>query len=418
MEVNYSDKEIDRLHFYSILALVLLSVTLYCSTILPFAKTFIAYITVIQVCLSFFIVIVSLNYNSFDFKLFGNFSFYLLIQLLLILFFLISTFWYNSFDLNSLRIILKLFSFPLLIYVFYVVFAKSLYSEIKLFDKFSNYILWFGFFSSIISFLSLFYPLNANYSSIPVAGLFNHPNTTSFIYTISIPVLFYKYFENKIPLAVFGILITMFSISLFLTMSRAGYIATSLAILIITYNKSKKLFLLSIVLIIFVSVTFLLDINFAKTDSNTSRYLLILSAIVMIFSSQREMLWGNGIQNAFVVFEQTKSTLGSVDPVPNPHNVLLLMAMQFGLVLTATFLIFVLSTFLKTFYILRKPEMSERKTSINLCLALTCAILIQNMFEDLLIFPEAFLFSFFIIFLGYLNYSVKDYNKIKQFSKK
>jgi len=409
LRIDVNAESDNDISFQVIVTYTLLSITLYCSTILPLSTSLVTYISAIQIVLCISIIMASFSFAEEGKKKSKHFSIRTISQYLVILIFCISVLWYNSADLKSLNTLLKVISIPFLLYTYYILFSRTLFEDRRNFEKFTTYILWFGLFAGIVSLFSLVYPINPKYEGLPSAGLLNHPNSTSFIFTISIAVLFYKYFEKKIPVTVFGILIVLFSIALFFTLSRAGYIATSLAVLILTYNRSKKLFFASIIILMIVSVTFLLDINFAKTDSNTSRFSLILSALMMIFSGQQEMLWGHGIQNAFLVFDQTKATIGSLDPVPNPHNVLLLMTMQFGLLMTASVLFFLFMIFINTFLILRKSVMLERENDISLSLALSCSLLLQNFFEDIIIFPEAFVFTVFIIFLGYLNYTIKVY---------
>ncbi|MDQ3021691.1 MAG: O-antigen ligase family protein [Bacteroidota bacterium] len=242
-------------------------------------------------------------------------------------------------------------------------------------------------------------------------GYFMHPNTASHFYTIMIPLLLYQYFAKKINFSKFLTILILFVLGLLFTFSRAGYIGASVSLLIIAYSKSKKFFFITIILLVISIYLFILDFIFAKSDSSISRVLLWATAIDMIIRDGGHSLWGYGVSNALTIFQNEKIYFGSTEEVPDPHNVILLLAIQFGLLFVISLILFLIVLFVKIYFIRHTDYFIENRTKIFLCLSITFGLISQNMVENVLAYPEHFVLNIFFIFIGYLYNFINNYEK-------
>ncbi len=317
---------------------------------------------------------------------------------------------------NSFLAIFKTLSYFVLFFVLFFYFSKKLLSDDDFFEKFMNLIIVFGIITSAFSLLIYFAGINLHPNpnfGFMATGFFMHPNTASHFYTIIIPVLIYKYFTKKIDFIRFVPVLILFLLGLLFTFSRAGYIGASVAILVITYSRSKKYFYLTIVLLIISIYLFVLDFTSAKSDSSISRILLWATAIDMIFRDMNNTIWGYGVSNALTIFQSEKIYFGSTEDVPDPHNVILLFSIQFGLLFVITLMSFLILLFGKLFFLRSTEYFKRNRNKVFLSLAVVVGLIAQNMVENVLAYPEHFALNIFLIFLGFLYNIVNVYEKDK-----
>ncbi len=325
----------------------------------------------------------------------------------IIFFLILLVFFYSAFrniDTNkSISSLFKLLSYFVLLILLFFYFSKRILKNELLFEKFLSYLIYTGIFVSLISLVTFFtgLPLNTTYSAM-TTGIFIHPNTASHIFTILVPVTIYKYFSKKISLSFFLFLIILFLVTLLFTLSRAGYIGTLLAILIITYSKSKKIFFITIFFLIISVYLVILDFTFAKSNSSISRIILWATAYDMIVRDLPHTLFGYGVTEAITLFRNEKFFFGSIEDVPDPHNTLLLFSIQFGVIFTFLILLIVILNYVKIFFIRKKDYYIRNKLKIFLCISITVGLSVQNMMENILAYPEHFVMAFYFIFLGCL----------------
>lgn len=356
-----------------------------------------------------FLVIVLLNFSIsrivfMEFKIFDLLNFLILS---LISVFIISNFIVNFEGNFNEFALLNIFSYIINVVLFFVIFPRSLRLQKAKFEFFTNAIL---VIAVIMSFISLiYYSLGIHYISLysfTSAGLFGHPNTTSMFYTICIPVLMYKYFSKKISFVVFVSLLIFFLIVVLFTFSRAGYIGVGIGILIYTFYKSRILFVLVSILVLFIAYTIVLDFATAKVDSSLTRMLLIMAAISIITQSRTTLLWGYGPVNALNTFMNEKVFYGD-EPVPNPHNLFLLLTMQFGLIFTIIATLIVVTLIVKGIILKFRNSNFANDQGLNLSMTILISLTIQNLFEDVVVNPKYFFMPVFLIFAGYIFYSLK-----------
>lgn len=391
-----------------IVILILLS-TFIVRLSLPGFKSLVDFVVYIQIILFLFFIITKLDFNKlFEFRpdKFLSIDKFIFASSLLYIF---SVFVVNISTSSNFATILKTFSYVIVIVCFFYYFPKILFKDSNKFEIFTDFIFYIA---SIIILIGLAFWISGynpiqEYSGT-TSGLFAHPNTASMFLTIVIPVIIYKFFVGKIPGIFFTIILGLALISVLFTFSRAGYIGVGVGLLIYTYNKSKKLFVFIAILITFVASTIVFEFATMKTDSSLARILLMYTSISMITENQSTFLWGYGPVNAFEVFNSEKFFFGDED-VADPHNVFLLLAIQFGVLFTVSVSIafFILLYKVLKLRFLRIIEKEDHR--FNLSVTIIVSLLFQNMLEDMIVYPEVFFMPIFLIFTGILYYYYKSH---------
>ncbi|MDQ3021775.1 MAG: hypothetical protein M3R36_14570 [Bacteroidota bacterium] len=398
----------DNFQLSDYLVFLILSVNLYISTSLPGLFTLKANIHYIQIGIIMLLLICTIQFQKISFNPF-NLNSRNVLLICIAAFFILSSFVINLNNNADLKSIAKLITYPLIAYVFFSYTGKKLLRSYALFEKYMKVFIVAGVVSSILSIIifALGISPSATYF-FTTHGIFVHPNTTSFLYILVIPVTIYFYYIGKINFFSFTVLLSLLVIVLLFTYSRAGYLGAFSGALIFTFlrSRSKKIFVITSIVIILIISTFAIDFLTAKQNSSYSRILLILTAYNMIFLNSSTFLWGYGVYSGVELFREEKLFFGSYEFVDDPHNFLLLSGIQFGAVLPLLALLFVLFTYLK-FYRIDKKKFSEKKLlNMYLCISVTAGFLINNMLEDVIVYPEYYVMPVFLIFLGYLYYSL------------
>ncbi len=196
------------------------------------------------------------------------------------------------------------------------------------------------------------------------------------------------------------------------TFSRAGYIGVGVGILIYTFYKSRALFILVGLIVLLVATTIVLDFATSKVDSSASRFLLMLSAISVITASDSSFYWGNGPVNGVHIFIQEKIFFGN-EPVPNPHNLLLMLSIQFGVIFTVLTSISVLVLLIKGMLLKFKNVNFKNDQRLSMCMTIIISLIIQNFFEDVVVNVLYYVMPMFFFFSGYVYYSLKFKDQLK-----
>jgi len=396
------------------LILLLFGVTFYNRTILPFSGIVYSGIYFLEIFIFFLFLISLIDFNRILNKSYIKFSFFDILVSVSFLFFIISSFYINFQYNNNLKSIAKLLSYFIVIITFFYILSKYIYLSDKLFDNLVDIIIYFGIFSSLYALFDYFFlgfhPVEEY--KFAASGIFSHPNTASILYIILIPILFYKYYNHRISILAFSTILILFSLGLLFTFSRAGYIGVFVTILIMTFFRSKTVFIVTSIFLIFIIFTFVIDFVFSKAASTMSRGMLIVTAVNMVFSDSTHFLWGYGVFNAIDVFITEKIFSGNFENVVDPHNVILLLTIQFGALFTISVLISIIYLYIKALIVNKKLKSTSKKSKLNVCIAITLGLIVQNLFEDQIVYPEYFFMPVFLIFFGYIYYSVK-YEKDK-----
>lgn len=361
-----------------------------------------------------FLVSINLHYKTLIKPIFINFNFFSFLGFAITFFFIVSSFYINFEYTLQLKALMKLLTYPIAIFLFFYVFPKKIFKQDNLFEKFLNFYLFFSLISTLIAFIFMylgFYP-GLQFPGQTIA-FFYHTNTFAFVFTFAIPMVMYKYFMKKISLIPFIILMMLMSSCLLFTLSRAGYIGVFTAILILMYKKSKKIFLIGIIIIAFLVSTIIF--NFAQSKggySAFSRVQVIYIAYNMITGNGvSKFLWGYGVINNINVFQkELTSSFGFYREEMGPHNFIMSLGIQFGMLVTFAVVLFVLLLLLKASLLKKKKIQFEFTQRMNLSISIVTGILAECLFEDLVIYPEFFAMPLFLIFLGYLYYSVYQYH--------
>jgi len=354
--------------------------------------------------IGFFVLYLSVYFDfdyifKYRFRRINITSFLIIISFLL---FLISSFivnWNYNSDWES---IFKLLTYPIVFYFFFIHLAALFFYNDNLFEKFLNVLVLIAFFSSLLALTMFFSGLSLSKYQFAATGYFGHPNTAGFIYTLSIPVLFYKRFTNKYSNPKFILFLGALLVGLLFSFSRSAYIGVFISILVITYKKSKKIFAISVLFSLFLIVYLFLGFATAKGDSSSPRILLIFASFNMIFNyGSRYLLWGYGIFHNIDVFKNQAVLVGSTEGVPDPHNMIMLSSIQFGLLFTASLALVVAVIIVKTIFN-KKGKNSFFEPKINLLISIILGLIAHNMLEDIICYPEYFVMPLFLTYLGYL----------------
>lgn len=394
-----------------LLIFLILFFNFYISTILPGMLTVKNYIYIIGLVLSFALLLITFNPAGAGISFRGT-VFFSALATALILSFILSSIYSSSFS-SGIRTIAKTLLFFPVVYFFFAYLGKKLCFESGAFDAYIRIFYYSGIFLSITGIFMLVtgIGLRGEYS-FTSHGLFVHPNTASFIYIVTVPAAIYLLGTGKISMTAFVPVIVLLIVTLLLTFSRAGYIGTFSAMIIYLFLNSRKRLVFTAIslLAIIAGVNLLMDFITAKQDSSFGRMLLALAAVNMIIESTGGFLWGYGVFRGLEIFRDEKLLFGSYEFVDDPHNFVLLMGIQFGMIVTAISLLIIL--YVITRVLLMKKEHIEIMTlrKIHLSLAVCSGLLINNMFEDIIVYPEYYVMPVFLMFLGYLYNIAKPVN--------
>lgn len=367
----------------------------------------------------FFLVILVLLFSDkkrekFNFN--GNYFEKLSLSFLIISFF-ISTLIFNPFDYLDIYGGFALLTFIISPIILFYYFPRLIIKELKVYSYFILMVFSLGFFGAVYGLITVVIPETNPLNTLPgfSISIFQHPNANAFLYGYSIPVTIYIYMKYKDSLGSLkkGILISsiiLMIINQLLTRSRSGNITMLIGIFIFLFFYSRKL---SVVFIIIIPIVIYYIFQFT-TEKGAGTVLgrvgLLFSAFEMISSSKEGMLWGFGISSYSPIYETFKSSLWVSDIHNYPHNSIVFLVLRFGVVFTVSLIIFILyhlSIAIKNLLLLKI------NLDYTLCLSICSTVLVQSILEDFILFPEYYLFHFFLVFFGLLVlYNKNEKSKI------
>ncbi|KXK03201.1 MAG: hypothetical protein UZ04_CHB001001601 [Chlorobi bacterium OLB4] len=339
------------------------------------------------------------------------------------LFLTLSTFVFNPREISEFEGILKYINFSVGIYIFSVVLAGFLYKNENILFNFMRIICLIGILAAIFGIMTVIYPDLKPDNEYPGTAIsfFKHPNATSSMYNFSIPLLVWMIIWKKKELSllehkfyIIGFFVSL--IALLFTFSRFGIATIFLSILIIFYGYSRKLFVFSVIFTI-LAVAFAITQFFTTKGAITilGRLGLLETSFVMM-SDNIKLLFGYGGSRTREIFEGVKFSLGVIDLNNNPHNIILFSILMYGLLFTITSTILIFKYYYKALMlVLKKNADNLTVLSFSLC----TGIFVKNMGEDLLLFPEFFMWYLFLIFFGILLIKIMtlDYMQTDTISK-
>lgn len=360
----------------------------------------------IFLCLLYIILLTVKQFSEFNSNLVLKYSVYDKTLLLAFFVFFIVSVFINSNDLFTVFGFSKILLLLLSAYLFCNYIPNSLMQNKKLLEIFLKSLIYFGIVSGTYGLLTMVsVSFNANNINPGTAiSFFKHPNATSSIYNFTIPPALYFLFFKKDRISqsekiIFfsGILLMIFN--LLFTFSRSGILSIGIVFLIMTYSYSKKLFYSSVILLPII-IIFSISTFFTSKGAGTAigRLGLLATTIEMFNSSRTGTLWGFGTLSAETIFEKIKISLNVPDENNVPHNVFVYFILQFGLITAIPLFIFFFKTVFKSIIRNFKTDNHILTLSIAICLSLV----VKNLAEDLLFFPEFIIFHLFLIFFGFM----------------
>ena len=391
-----------------IISSLLILVNLYIISVLPLGYLIKDSIFFIQIGFFLLFVVTKLDVVAlFNFKPQGNKLIYYS-EILLGIVFLIITLVVSLNNNSEIKSVVKIFTYVLLFIMFFNFYASSLISNYNFFNKFVDAIIIFALINSIIGWFAVFFmPPPVDLYQGYHLGLFHHPNTNAAIYSIAVPAIFYKvvYLGKKNYQNI--IILVFFFVSMLFTYSRSTFVGVGVALLLITLFRSKKYAVFFILLILLVGVSVLDTFLLAKGGfSSISRLLLFYTAFEMILASTSSVLFGYGVFRSLEIFFTEKLFTGSTEVVVDPHNMILLLGIQFGMIITIAFIGFIILVLVSSISKVNKLN-PEIKSGVVLSFSMVINLVVQNQFEDIIIYPEYFVYPVFLVFLGYLYHSYR-----------
>ena len=396
-----------------ILSIILLNVLVFSS--LPVVNIGITNNCILLVLIFLFLFLVNIDSTKLFSIISIKINVFLFLGLSIIFFFIISSFYIN-FDYNlRLSAIAKLSIYPVIISFFLFYIPRLIYKKSLLFEKFLNFWLYIAISSIFTALVILYLGIEYKYEYSGLAiGFYYSPNIFAFVFTFTIPIIIYKYLAKRISLIPFLFLLIPSLICLLFTFSRAGYLGVFTAIVILLYKRSKKLFIIGAVILIFLGSTVVLPIAQTKgASSAVSRVEVMYAGYNMIMNNGiSKFLWGYGVINSRAVFvREVTNIYGLYREELGPHNAILSLGIQFGMLLTFSSLAYILLLVFKASFWKKKLVQFEYSQRVSLSISIVLGIMIQCLFEDLVIYPEFFAMPLFLVFLGYLYYFVNSSNK-------
>lgn len=389
-------------------ASLLILINLYVISILPLGYIVKDAIYYIQICLFLVYIIIKFDFDSVvKYKPDGDKK-VLYSELALGFVFIFITLVISLNNNNNIESIAKILTYVLLFILYFNFYSASLITDSNRLNKFLNAIILTGTVNAVYGWFALFFlPSPSDQYQGYHLGLFHHPNTNAAVFSIVVPVAFYKVmYSRKQYYLKIGLFVFLF-ISMLFTYSRATFIGVGIGLLLLTFFKSGKFMILFVAILAIIGFTVLDTFLLAKGGfSSISRLLLYYTAFQMIIESLSTMLFGYGVFRALEIFVTEKLFVGSLEVVVDPHNMLLLLAIQFGLIITIAFTAFII--FVLTLGISRINKISpEKKSGLVISIAIIADLFVQNQFEDIMVYPEYFVYPIFLTFLGYIYHSFR-----------
>ena len=325
-------------------------ISIYALTALPFSGLILSAIYFIYITFFIVFLVVVWDFNSISNLKIGKLSIDKLLLITIFFVMLLNVFFFNRQNNSDIKSVSKVFSYFPVFFIFAIYLPGVFFKNTYKFEAFLNFLIIFGVINTLFGWFALFAGLqqNVTYPGF-LMGLFNHPNASGFVYSLTIPILVYKFIYRRYNRIVFSVMIFVFTLSLLFTFSRAAYIATGVSILILSYYKSKRAFLIMVGIIVILIFTIIVDFTASKGGlSSISRLLLFATAYDMIIADPFHFMWGYGVVNFYDTFLSEKLFLGSLEIVADPHNFILLLGVQFGMIITSLIVFYMIVTLLKS----------------------------------------------------------------------
>jgi hypothetical protein len=366
------------------------------------------------------ILINNLNINEFFNSKIVVKSFSNLVFLLYVVVLLISIFIFNIKDLFVFEGFSKVFLIIVSILVSGYILPKVLVNNKYLITKIIKLIFYIGLISALFGLFTFFYNIDPKYGVRLTISFFTHMNNPPFLYTFSIPCGLYLLFYRKESISIFEKYliipaVVLMAFNVFFTYSRAGILAMFVVIAVFTFFYSKKIFTLVVFsLIPSASVIFSNFFVVKGAASAFSRASLLVAALDLFRSSNTGFLFGFGAYYARKDYKIVMNSLNIIQEVDFPHNFIIFYIMQFGLISFIFLALFVIGVVYKSFTNIIKYKNSFYSNLLILALSITLGNFAQGLLEDLILFPQYFVFHLALVFFGILiiiNSKMKHINE-------
>lgn len=345
-------------------------------------------------------------------------------QFLLIFLLMVSTFMYNIQEITNRNYLMRFFSFGVFIFIYFLLIPNFFYLNPGYFDKFLRLITYLGLLSAIFGFIVLVLGINPKKEfSDQLTSYIVHPNNSSIIFTISCITTIYYYHRKK---SVHSFRENIFYLTSFFiqiiaqlyTYTRAGYLGTSIGLLIYFsfYYRKKFLFILPMVII---SIPFFLRgfVSSKGFESFLSRFLLLIPAYFTITKNEQTLLWGNGTSDALKQFQNNLMYNLPQEGVLDPHNSYVTLIMMFGILFSFVLFVLIIKQIFKGIKRILSSEDTKERLIFIYITSFIISLCIQGLFDAELVKPEFYSMQFLLIIFGILRYSTMKHDNSHDFLK-
>jgi len=367
------------------------------------------------------LIIYSIILIFFSFNKFLNYKFsidrnnFFLYALSLV--FLISTVFYNIQEITVAKNLIRMISYFAYISLFFFWFPEILVNNNKYFKKLIVLIAAIGFITSTLGLILLFTGKNpVERFSDSLISIITHPNNASIIFTYtSITTLFFLFYFNDTLNIVSKIFLLISFILQFIaqlySFTRAGIIATIIGLLIFVffYYRKKILIILPIVIVTFPSILYYFLFYKKGLTSFASRFYLLIPAYHMIIDYPSRMLWGYGLTDSFLRYQEYRFLFNVTEEnINDPHNTYVMLTLMFGILFTLILLIFLFSLIIRSFIVIIKSKNKKESLIYSYLASIIIAICIQGIFDTELILTEYYTLQILLIMSGLMYLLLKD----------
>jgi hypothetical protein len=333
--------------------------------------------------------------NAFEKILLGAFFLFIFVSMIVV----------NFKDFVTPQGFSKCFIFIFGGYFFGYYIPKLFFLNKNFINLFVKFIFYIGFSASIFGIITLLVPKINPTNELPGTAIsfFMHPNATAFLYCYTIPCALYLIFFEKnktdIEKLFFSAGFYLMIFNQILTISRSGFAGVCIGIIIFFMFYSRKYFYLLLLILPVAYVFFVSDFTASKgAGTLIGRVGLLATAYTMLTDSNSGLLWGFGTSSIFDLFEDVKLSLGIADSHNYPHNSIVFYILQFGLISAIPLFFFFFFKIGKAIRMLFKRY--ENFGILLLAVTIIISTFIQAIFEDFVLFPEYYMFHFFMLFFG------------------
>ncbi|HMQ98039.1 MAG TPA: hypothetical protein PKE39_03360 [Ignavibacteria bacterium] len=323
----------------------------------------------------------------------------------------ISIFVYNRQEISTVFNVFYTSTFLGYTYLFFIKVPQILCKSKELMKSFFVFIFYLGSFITFFGLLIYFAGISPiEKYEFAAYSIIVHPNFTANLYTSFIICSVFYYLYYRIEFSDFYKRIVLVSIILqiisqLFTFGRGGYVGTAVSLgILFAFFYRKKIILLFPVIISLSALIFPRFLSAKGTGSFLSRFMLLIPAYHMMNENRTVFLWGYGAFSNIEIFSKYMIIYNILEEnISDPHNSYIRLILMFGIIFTASLIIYILYLLSRLFFRILKSTSENERLFNSFLLAATAGLLVQNLFDSGLSSTVFFHIQFFLLYLGIIR---------------